>query len=340
MARDYIDNIKEELANQFKPESCTKKEPFIKLGTGQAPVLDYNIPQTACFNTYGHQFVKGVSQQVFKQEVQVKPPNNYFEVVQKTPEPVLRQRFAEAVQLQRTDDVLIPNSPILRKHLYLKKSNLQAVALATPPNTTLSISKQDLQQVELREAVVTQPAFIVEKTNGINEIQLTRLAKEGLRPMIMEKMGGYETQVKYIKEPKAPVPYFAIVEEYTTCSFLGDYGAGRAIKTFSLLPGEKTTITVRTYKEKSATKSFSENVLDSFSESSTNEIEKLIENFTTFFKSKGWVDKAKSFPNLLKFLVVTLGGDGYGVVENSNLYFYDSRRRNNVPDWLLDKVNR
>lgn len=279
MPNDYIDNIKTELENQFKPESCIKKEPFIKLGSGQAPVLDYNIPQTACFNTYGHQYVKGIDQQVFKQQTKVKPPNNYFEVVQKTPEPVLRQRFAEAVQLQRTDDVLIPNSPILRKHLDLKVSNLQAVALATPPNTTLSISKKDnLQQVEFREAVVTQPAFIVEKTNAINEIQLTRLAKEGLRPMVMEKLGGYETQVKYIKEPKEPVPYFAIVEEYTTCSFLGDYGAGRAIKTHSLLPGETTTITVRTYKEKSATKSFSENVLDSFSESSTNEIEKLIEN--------------------------------------------------------------
>lgn len=65
-----------------------------------------------------------------------------------------------------------------------------------------------------------------------------------------------------------------------------------------------------------------------------------VENFTTFFKSNGWVDKAKSLPNLLKFLVVTLGGDGYGVVQYTNLYFYDSRRRNNVPDWLLDKVNR
>lgn len=59
MPNDYIDNIKTELENQFKPESCIKKEPFIKLGTGQAPVLDYNIPQTACFNTYGHQYVKG-----------------------------------------------------------------------------------------------------------------------------------------------------------------------------------------------------------------------------------------------------------------------------------------
>lgn len=64
-----------------------------------------------------------------------------------------------------------------------------------------------------------------------------------------------------------------------------------------------------------------------------------LENFTAFVKSKGWIDRVLSFPNLLKFLVVSLGGDGYGVVQYSFIYFYDSRRKNNVPDWLLSKVN-
>lgn len=86
--------------------------------------------------------------------------------------------------------------------------------------------------------------------------------------------------IKNVRQPPAPVPYFAVMEQYTTCSYLGDYGAGRTIKTFSLLPGEKTTINVRTYKDMSATKSHSENVLDIFSESSTNELEKLIEEET------------------------------------------------------------
>ena len=275
MINEFINDIKQ-MKEQLSEDSCLKKEPFIKLGTGQAPVLNYNIPQSACFNTYGHQFVKGVSQEVFLPQTKVAPPQNYFEVVQQTPEPVLRQRFAEAVQLQRTDDVLIPNSAILRKHISLADSNLKAVALAATPATVEIQGKAGVEG----EPVVAQQAFIFDKVNAINEVQLARLAKEGLRPMIMEKLGGYETQVKYIKEPPAPVPYFAIIEEYTTCSYLGDYGAGRTIKTFSLLPGENTTITVRTYKDKSSTKSYSENVLDSFSESSTNELEKLIENET------------------------------------------------------------
>ncbi|WP_312788873.1 hypothetical protein [Sphingobacterium sp.] len=274
MINEFIQDIKE-MKTQLSEESCLKKEPFIKLGSGQAPVLNYNIPQSACFNTYGHQFVKGIDQNVFLEQTKVKPPQNYFEVVQQTPEPQLRQRFAEAVQLQRTDDVLIPNSAILRKHISLVDSNLKAVALAATP-----VMGEPVKDGSSTDAVIPQQAFIFDKVNAINEVQLTRLAKEGFRPMVMEKLGGYETQVKYVKEPAAPVPYFAIMEEYTTCSYLGDYGAGRTIKTFSLLPGEKTTITVRTYKEKASTKSNSENVLDSFSESSTNELEKLIENET------------------------------------------------------------
>jgi hypothetical protein len=50
-----IDTIKK-MKSHFNEESCIKKEPFIKLGEGQAPILNYNIPQTACFNTYGHQY--------------------------------------------------------------------------------------------------------------------------------------------------------------------------------------------------------------------------------------------------------------------------------------------
>lgn len=149
------------------------------------------------------------------------------------------------------------------------------MALAATP-----VMGEPVKEGASTDAVIPQQAFIFDKVNAINEVQLTRLAKEGFRPMVMEKLGGYETQVKYVKEPPAPVPYFSIMEEYTTCSYLGDYGAGRTIKTFSLLPGEKTTITVRTYKEKASTMSNAENVLDSFSESSTNELEKLIENET------------------------------------------------------------
>lgn len=69
-----------ELINELKKlkiaqqdDSCTKKEPFIKLGKGVAPILDYNIPQSACFSTYGHHFVKGISQDMFLPATKKKP---------------------------------------------------------------------------------------------------------------------------------------------------------------------------------------------------------------------------------------------------------------------------
>jgi hypothetical protein len=40
--------------NRPQLPSCTReKDPFIKLGSGQAPVLNYNLPQRTSFTTYG-----------------------------------------------------------------------------------------------------------------------------------------------------------------------------------------------------------------------------------------------------------------------------------------------
>ena len=50
-------------------------------------------------------------------------------------------------------------------------------------------------------------------------------------------------------DPDAPPhPAFFLVEVYGISSFLGDYGLGRTVKTFTLLPGETTTMSLRTWK--------------------------------------------------------------------------------------------
>ena len=38
-----------------------------------------------------------------------------------------------------------------------------------------------------------------------------------------------------------------LVESYRLSSYLGNYGAGRTLKTFSLLPGEKTKLSIKNY---------------------------------------------------------------------------------------------
>lgn len=261
-----------QLQNILNNESCLPKEPFIKLGTGQAPTLNYNIPQEASFQTYGNQIVKGINPKAFKEFTKIAPTNNYFDQVKALDKDTLKQKFAEAVQLQRTDSSLIANVDLLRKHLDLTQTNLKAASL--------SQKNIDPRRVFEEGETTSETPLIVENTNQINEIQLANLAVDGIQPILIEKLGGYQTKMKFLQKPQTVTPYFAIIEEYTTSSFLGDYGAGKTLDVFSLLPNEKTTITIKTFKNKTATKAYSENVLDSFGENSTNELEKNIEEET------------------------------------------------------------
>jgi hypothetical protein len=62
-----------------------------------------------------------------------------------------------------------------------------------------------------------------------------------------------------------------LVESYRLSSFLGRYGAGRTIKTFSLLPGERTKINVRTYRRSEESAKQASSILDSLTDTSSKE---------------------------------------------------------------------
>lgn len=86
--------------------------------------------------------------------------------------------------------------------------------------------------------------------------------------------GNYEPL--FVSNPKKVRQKLVLIEEYEIVSFFGDYGAGKTIKTFSLLPGEKTTISIKTNRSSVETKSKTENVLDSYSQESADELETMI----------------------------------------------------------------
>ena len=54
-----------------------------------------------------------------------------------------------------------------------------------------------------------------------------------------------------------------IVETLNLSSFLGSFGAGRVVKTFSLLPGEKTTISVKSWKKSAESSKSGSSIVDS-----------------------------------------------------------------------------
>lgn len=102
--------------------------------------------------------------------------------------------------------------------------------------------------------------------------------------------GNFTTNIFVVPVPVKPEPAFFVIEEYKTSSFLGDYGAGETVNTFSLLPGEKHTISIKTFRQKTSTATRSDNVMDSFSQSSAAEFENTVQeekqSSTSFTKNK------------------------------------------------------
>lgn len=70
-------------------------------------------------------------------------------------------------------------------------------------------------------------------------------------------------------------PRLLLLETYTLSSFLGSYGAGRTLKTLTLLPGEKLRIQVRSYHRRTQTSNRAASVLDSSNREAESEFERL-----------------------------------------------------------------
>lgn len=93
------------------------------------------------------------------------------------------------------------------------------------------------------------------------------------------------------------VPRFFIVEEYGISSFLGDYGMGRTIKTFTLLPGESTTISLKTWQTSKESRKESSSIIDSHQQAArerfTNKVKSETTDKATKKKAEKWHAEAE-----------------------------------------------
>ncbi len=84
------------------------------------------------------------------------------------------------------------------------------------------------------------------------------------------------------RPPSRVFPKILFFEKLQISTFLGNYGAGRVIKTFSLFPGEKTKISLKTYQktiQKDESKvNFGSSVLDSVTEEAATDFENSIQS--------------------------------------------------------------
>ncbi|WCN78928.1 hypothetical protein [Micromonospora sp. LH3U1] len=111
----------------------------------------------------------------------------------------------------------------------------------------------------------------------------------GMSVAVYTDLWGNQVPV-FVPQPAAPEPRLMLVEEYRLSTYLGAYGAGRVVQTMTLLPGEKTTISVKTYTRSSSTQAEASSILDSFSEESATGFETAVQA-----EQSDQSDYAKSF---------------------------------------------
>lgn len=83
-------------------------------------------------------------------------------------------------------------------------------------------------------------------------------------------------KVSIMPEVNSRLKRIILVESYRMSSYLANYGAGRTIKTFSLLPGEKSKISIRSYNQNEITAKSAATILDSVTDDISAEFEKSI----------------------------------------------------------------
>lgn len=242
--------------------SCNQGIPLAKLGNGNAAELNYNLPQSSCFSAKGYISV-GIPNDYWRPELFQKPQSNFFFHVKDLTQGEIRN-------IVYNGGKVFPGNPWSILSIVSQKQ-VEEIRVSRP--NRIGIGKD---YVEEANPVDSSFNFSNSAGGGLSSGDLISQIQAGLQPIKAFSMYGRPI-VKFMREPVTPKPKLVISLEYRVCSFLGDYGAGKTVKTFSLLPGEKTEIAIKTYKHTETTRTRSENVLDSFSESSTQELEQMVQ---------------------------------------------------------------
>jgi hypothetical protein len=223
--------------------SCISREPLTKLDEhGTASILNYNLPQSTAYDVIS--FIRlEIPEKLFKDSAKKPTPNNYWDRLDE-------QREKLDLTPQRIGGVL-------RGQSY--------TSLTEVMDTGLNFTAEEIPTssgVKLKAANLT----VSTKTASFATEYAANKIAEGFRPQLVRRASGKQGLI-FQPRPKKANPAIYLVLRMKMASYLGDYGAGQTLSTFSLLPGEKTTIQVRDYRHNETTKATSQSVLDSYSES-------------------------------------------------------------------------
>jgi hypothetical protein len=281
------------------PSSCISGEPLIRLGNGQAPTLDYLLPQKVDFNLYG-KFLLNIPLEIFSPAAFETPPL-----------PDLRDKSDEDLKSEILDTINTGGSV----------GNPYVLPITGPsyhPSLLYNYAFA-LDGVIRNPYTENLPAEVRGSGEITNQLDyLVKATKERKFALLEASLEGYQPRIELVERPQEANPGIWIVEEYGVASFLGNYGAGKTLKTFSLLPGEQTQISIRSYREETLLSSRSENVLDSLSANSVAEFEKALESENTSSSSSQKNSNAQAQVGFSLFKGIFNAGASGGTSSQSN----------------------
>ena len=187
------------------------------------------------------------------------------------------------------------------------------------------LQRQPMEQARRAFDVAKATGFfdplVFPRIRGIMDQPDRKRAREAIRELEFETFNAFyesghhlvlrrnffgNTEYAFVRNPPSTAkPQLMLVEEYRLSSFLGAYGVGRTLKSFSLLPGEKTKLTIKTASKSTIAAKQSQSILDSYSQESASEFE------TSLNQEKS--DRVSSSSELSYYASVQAGGSwGFG----------------------------
>lgn len=327
--------------------SCTPKEPFIKLDdNGRASILNYNLPQSTSYNAtaflsldipetsfknrptstfWADLRAKSIEEitQLILQDINTKGTVGIFEniILIDRPNVVFFNPVpTTAIELEDAGKVLQEKIQRVQTPTEFLTDQPEVTVITTNPQPIPTTSGTSYGSTTNPIPTSTTSSFLI--IRAFIPINYTaQMIKAGKRPVLYADGLGRTIRTNFVtvEDPKTEKPELMIALELKMSSYLGDYGAGKTIKTFSLLPGEKTSISIRTYQHDEITKVLAQNVLDSYSQSSAEDLQNSIQNEVnhtaiysqsqTQTKTKNW-KAGGSFG--LNLGVLKIGGGGGG----------------------------
>lgn len=270
--------------------SCNPKVPFIKLeDEGQAAILNYNLPQQTAYNAVGYLGLD-VDKNLFKESELRQTTSPTWEQLDQ-----VKELNTEGVQLAiKNENTLIKNFKQVQSNIKLEQVKLEALShqtlltnIKTTANLNLTLLKAQVAEKQVADrapfAVKAPTVNIADLVRGrlLDEELIAQKINKGYLPVAIKRFSKKD-EIIYVPRPKIADPTISIVLHLKMVSFLGNYGAGQTIKSIHLLPGESTTISMRTYKHDETRREQSQNVLDSYSETSADELQNTVQSETQY----------------------------------------------------------